>query len=392
MPKFQDTTPVPHSAGQMFDLVADVERYPEFLPMCEALRVKERRERDGMTMLIADMTVGYKMIRETFTSRVLLKPEQNIIDVSYLEGPFRYLNNRWTFRAAQRRRLRRGLFHRLRIQEPRARHGDGRHVRQGVPHVFQRVSKTGETYSLPEHTLDQCCRLPDWWEDVQAPHIQSLGDLLQVWQDKDLAKSVKAKALFAAMREFDGRDDEIVSQAINLYPYVDPGYDDLIELLEYGVGQYFDFDRSLESYSGKTGDTTAGLVLKLAKRYLSDGRPVDAALLLRDLVRDRGGEINDHQLELASIAMADALKSMGRNADAARVLSNAVTAYDGSWEKRITEERTELRERMGLPAYLWAISPVKYLLYGLLALLAVAVVVSRKRRPPSVRFGRSATP
>lgn len=97
MPKFQDTTPVPHSAEQMFDLVADIERYPEFLPMCEALRVKDRRERDGMTMLIADMTVGYKMIRETFTSRVLLKPEENVIDVSYLEGPFRYLNNRWTF-------------------------------------------------------------------------------------------------------------------------------------------------------------------------------------------------------------------------------------------------------------------------------------------------------
>jgi len=98
MPKFQDTTPVPHSAEQMFDLVADVERYPEFLPMCEALRVREKRERDGLTMLIADMTVGYKMIRETFTSRVLLKPGENVIDVSYLEGPFRYLDNRWTFK------------------------------------------------------------------------------------------------------------------------------------------------------------------------------------------------------------------------------------------------------------------------------------------------------
>ena len=97
MPKFKDTTPVPHSPEQMFDLVADVERYPEFLPMCEALRVRERRERDGKTMLVADMTVGYKMIRETFTSRVLLKPEENAIDVSYLEGPFRYLDNRWTF-------------------------------------------------------------------------------------------------------------------------------------------------------------------------------------------------------------------------------------------------------------------------------------------------------
>ena len=72
MPKFTDTTPVPHSARQMFDLVADVERYPEFLPMCEALtRSRKARDAAAMTMLVADMTVGYKMIRETFTSQVL---------------------------------------------------------------------------------------------------------------------------------------------------------------------------------------------------------------------------------------------------------------------------------------------------------------------------------
>lgn len=97
MPKFDDTTTVPHSAEQMYDLVADVEKYPEFLPMCEALAIRERRERDGMTLLVADMTVGYKLIRETFTSRVVLKPQENAIDVSYVEGPFRYLDNRWRF-------------------------------------------------------------------------------------------------------------------------------------------------------------------------------------------------------------------------------------------------------------------------------------------------------
>lgn len=97
MPKFQDTTPVPHSAQQMFDLVADIERYPEFLPMCEALRIKDRRERGDMTMLIADMTVGYKMVRETFTTQVLLKPAELAIDVSYVNGPFRYLDNKWRF-------------------------------------------------------------------------------------------------------------------------------------------------------------------------------------------------------------------------------------------------------------------------------------------------------
>lgn len=97
MPKFQDTTPVPHSAQQMFDLVADIERYPEFLPMCEALRIKDRRERGDMTMLIADMSVGYKMVRETFTTQVLLKPSELAIDVSYVDGPFRYLDNKWHF-------------------------------------------------------------------------------------------------------------------------------------------------------------------------------------------------------------------------------------------------------------------------------------------------------
>lgn len=81
----------------MFDLVADVEKYPEFLPLCEALSVRSRRERDGKTLLVADMSVGYKAIRETFTSQVLLRPDDLAIDVKYLDGPFRYLENRWTF-------------------------------------------------------------------------------------------------------------------------------------------------------------------------------------------------------------------------------------------------------------------------------------------------------
>jgi len=97
MPQFHTTRTVPHSQRQMFDLVADVERYPEFLPLCEALTVRSRKERDGKVLLIADMTVGYKAIRETFTSQVLLKPDDLAIDVKYLDGPFKYLDNKWTF-------------------------------------------------------------------------------------------------------------------------------------------------------------------------------------------------------------------------------------------------------------------------------------------------------
>lgn len=97
MPQFASTRRVNHTARAMFDLVADVEKYPEFVPLCEALTVRSRREKDGRTLLIADMTVGYRAIRETFTSQVVLKPGELEIDVSYVDGPFRYLSNLWRF-------------------------------------------------------------------------------------------------------------------------------------------------------------------------------------------------------------------------------------------------------------------------------------------------------
>jgi coenzyme Q-binding protein COQ10 len=97
MPQFETHRTVPHTPEQMFDLVADVERYPEFLPLCDALTVRNRKERDGKILLIADMTVGYKAIRETFTTQVLLHKAENAIDVKYIDGPFKYLDNRWRF-------------------------------------------------------------------------------------------------------------------------------------------------------------------------------------------------------------------------------------------------------------------------------------------------------
>jgi coenzyme Q-binding protein COQ10 len=97
MPKYETIRRVHHSADAMFNLVADIERYPEFLPMCEALAVRSRKEREGVTLIVADMTVGYRMIRETFATQVLLRPSGRAIDVKYLEGPFRRLDNRWRF-------------------------------------------------------------------------------------------------------------------------------------------------------------------------------------------------------------------------------------------------------------------------------------------------------
>lgn len=100
MPQFETRRIVKHSPEQMFALVADVERYPQFLPLCEALTVRSRKEREGKMLMVADMTVGYKAIRETFTTQVLLNSAELAIDVKYIDGPFRYLDNRWRFEPA----------------------------------------------------------------------------------------------------------------------------------------------------------------------------------------------------------------------------------------------------------------------------------------------------
>ena len=101
MPAFRNQRRVRHSAAAMFALVADVERYPEFVPLCRALTVR-RRERNaaGLETLIADMEIGYKAIRETFTSRVALDPAGLKIRVEYVDGPFSQLENIWNFRDA----------------------------------------------------------------------------------------------------------------------------------------------------------------------------------------------------------------------------------------------------------------------------------------------------
>jgi coenzyme Q-binding protein COQ10 len=97
MPQFSTKRRVPHAATDMFDLVADVEKYPQFVPLCSALKVKSRTEKDGATVLVADMTVAYKIIRETFTSRVTLDRPELRIFVEYLSGPFKRMQNRWRF-------------------------------------------------------------------------------------------------------------------------------------------------------------------------------------------------------------------------------------------------------------------------------------------------------
>ena len=95
MTTYAERRPVRYSAEQMYGLVADVERYPEFLPWCLAAKI---RQREG-AVIYADLVIGFRMVRERFTSRVALQPGHRI-DVSYAEGPFRYLENHWIFEPA----------------------------------------------------------------------------------------------------------------------------------------------------------------------------------------------------------------------------------------------------------------------------------------------------
>lgn len=98
MPRFSTTRQVRHSATAMLDLVADVERYPEFVPFCEELKIlRSSTGEDGREVRLARMTIGYKVLRESFTSRVSIDRARRRIVVEYVDGPFRHLENIWRF-------------------------------------------------------------------------------------------------------------------------------------------------------------------------------------------------------------------------------------------------------------------------------------------------------
>ncbi|MGO4683436.1 type II toxin-antitoxin system RatA family toxin [Hyphomicrobium sp. 2TAF46] len=97
MPSFSTQRHARFSAEQMFALVADIEKYPEFLPLCTGLTVLSRQQTTAGEDLTARMSVGYKTIAESFTTRVVVDRPARQIDVSYLDGPFKHLENRWKF-------------------------------------------------------------------------------------------------------------------------------------------------------------------------------------------------------------------------------------------------------------------------------------------------------
>lgn len=97
MPIHAEKRHMPWTPDQMYALVADVSRYPEFLPWCSGTRVRKREMVEGKEVLTADLIISFKMFRESFTSQVTLHPDRPQVDVAYVKGPFRHLNNHWVF-------------------------------------------------------------------------------------------------------------------------------------------------------------------------------------------------------------------------------------------------------------------------------------------------------
>jgi coenzyme Q-binding protein COQ10 len=98
MPRFSSKRRVSHRATEMFDLVADVERYPEFVPFCQSLKIRKRTPGpDGTEVVVSDMTVSFKLVKETFTSEVTLDRPNLKISVHYLRGPFTRMESKWSF-------------------------------------------------------------------------------------------------------------------------------------------------------------------------------------------------------------------------------------------------------------------------------------------------------
>lgn len=101
MPKHTETRRLPHTAQQMYDLVADVKRYPEFLPWTAGARIRELRDAGDHQLMLADLVISFKVFRESFGSRVTLWPDTKKIDTEYLDGPFKYMISSWHFEDAE---------------------------------------------------------------------------------------------------------------------------------------------------------------------------------------------------------------------------------------------------------------------------------------------------
>jgi len=187
---------------------------------------------------------------------------------------------------------------------------------------------------------------PAWWDNVSTKgvEIQTYDDLLAYWQDKERSENQFFKAAYEAILRVP-EDDDVVANAMSMLPYGDSTYPHTVTLLEFAIDRYFDYDRPLDNYSGKTGDTVAGMVRQLATIYNRTGDYGYTIALVDKLLNLREFEINDQLHELISLEYAEALYNFGRTDDAIAHLQTAIDRYDGDWEKKLTAQLKKYQRR-----------------------------------------------
>jgi tetratricopeptide (TPR) repeat protein len=183
---------------------------------------------------------------------------------------------------------------------------------------------------------------PVWWDRVDAKTVRTYDELLAYWQDKARTPNEFFKSAYQAVLDYP-EDTDLVMLAINLMPYGDTAYPHTVTMLEFALEYYFDYDRPLANYGGRSGDTVAGMVKMLARVYNRAGDYGHAVEVCERLLDLRGGEVNDQMLELITLEYAEALHNYGRGAEAIASLETAIDAYHGDWEKKLRERLDEYR-------------------------------------------------
>jgi tetratricopeptide (TPR) repeat protein len=184
---------------------------------------------------------------------------------------------------------------------------------------------------------------PDWWDRVSTDvEIKTYDDLLTYWRDKERTNNQFFKAAYQAILDYP-LDQDLVVNAIYLMPNGDRAYPHVVTMLEFAIERHFDYDRPLNNYQGKPGDTIAGITRRLSRAYNNIGDYESTIELVERLLREREDEINDQLLELLTLDYSEALYEQGRTEEAVATLETAIQKYDGDWENRLEEKLTELR-------------------------------------------------
>ena len=194
--------------------------------------------------------------------------------------------------------------------------------------------------------FQQACPKPDWWDEVSIERVQidNFDQLSDYWKRKTRSARKFFKAAYQAILDHP-IDQDLVVHALKWMPIADYHYPHTTKMLEFAVNRYFYYDRPLADYSGKKGDMIGGIVQELIRRY-NDNERYDVAIKLAErLLSERRGDVNDHILELISLAYAEALHQRGLTEKAIGVLKKAVKEYEGSWEKKLRVRLVELEWR-----------------------------------------------